>query len=145
MTRNSRHSSSMPARGVRVAEQLMHELAILIRAEVKDPRIGLITLTGVELTPDYAYATVFFTVLPSDPQTVTRSLEGLTRAAGFLRGRIGRIVRIHTTPELRFKHDSSVERGAEISALISKANAVRSADEISEAVPENVPDEPAQT
>ncbi len=146
MKHNSRHSSSMPARGVRVAEQLMHEIAVMIRAEVKDPRIGLITITGVDLTPDYAYATVYFTVLPSDDETVTRTTQGLQAASGFLRGQIGRRVRIHTTPELRFKHDPSVERGAEISSLISKANSVRAADSENDAVPvqtvpEAVPDE----
>jgi ribosome-binding factor A len=118
----------MPARGVRVAEQLMHELADFIRREVKDPRIGMITLTGVELTADYAVATVYYTVMPSDEQTLARSQEGLTRAAGFMRGQIGRKLRIHTTPDLRFKRDPSVERGVEMSALIDKANAVRGDD-----------------
>jgi ribosome-binding factor A len=154
MKTNSRHSSSMPARGTRVAEQLLHELAQLVRAEVKDPRVGLVTLTGVELTPDYAYATVYFTALPDDEASLARSLEGLRKAAGFLRSQIGRRVRIHTTPELRFKHDQSVARGAEMSVLIDAANARRSADEATETnetqsavsdsvpatVPESVPD-----
>ncbi len=71
-----------------MAEQLMHEIALLIRAEVKDPRIGLVTITGVDLTPDYAYASVYFTVLPSDEETLARSLEGLQRASGFFVGKL---------------------------------------------------------
>jgi ribosome-binding factor A len=120
VTRHSRAPAG--GRGVRVAEQIHHELAELIRAEVKDPRVGMVTLTGVELTPDYAYATVWFTVLPGDDETVATTLAGLRRAAGFLRSQIGRRVRIHTTPEIRFAHDTSVERGMAMSKLIDQAN-----------------------
>jgi ribosome-binding factor A len=132
VTRNSRHSSNLPARGVRVAELLQHELAQMIQMEVKDPRIGLVTLTGVELTADYAHATIYYTVLPDDEDSVKRSEEGLRRASGFMRGQIGRRVRIHTTPELHFKHDNSVARGAQMSALIDQASLVRSADDVPE-------------
>ena len=111
-----------------MAEQIHHELAEMIRGELKDPRIGMVTLTGVDLTADYAYATVHFTVLPSDAQTVATTIAGLKRAAGFLRGQLGRRVRIHTTPELRFVLDKSVEYGVEMSKLIDQANA-RQADE----------------
>lgn len=152
MSRSTRHSSSIPQRGVRVAEQLMQELAGMIRTEVKDPRVGFVTLTGVELTPDYAYANIYFTVLPDDPETVAKALQGLQRASGFLRSHIGRRVRIHTTPELRFKHDASVERGAHMAVLINQANARRAADADPEpaadnsAVPDtHIPDEPQRT
>lgn len=111
------------ARSVRVSEQVHHELADLVRAELKDPRVqGMVTITGVELTPDYAYATVYFSVLPDDEDTVAETLAGLRRAAGFLRGQLGRRVRIHTTPELRFVHDPSTERGIAMSKLIDEAN-----------------------
>jgi len=93
----------------------------MVRAEVKDPRIGMVTLTGVEVTPDYAYATVYFTVLPDDDETVARTRAGLARAAGFLRSQLGRRVRIHTTPELRFVHDRSTAHGMEMSQLIDEA------------------------
>ncbi len=109
-----------------MAEQIHHELAQLLAREVKDPRIGMVTLTAVEVTPDYAYATVHFTVLPSDDQTVQNTLAGLRRAAGFLRSQLGRRVRIHTTPEIRFVHDTSVERGVDLARLIDEANANRS-------------------
>jgi ribosome-binding factor A len=127
VTRHSRAPAG--GRGVRVAEQIHHELAELIRAEVKDPRVGMVTVTGVELTPDYAYATVWFTVLPSDDETVATTLAGLRRAAGFLRSQIGRRVRIHTTPEIRFAHDTSVERGMSMSKLIDEANERHADDE----------------
>ena len=123
-----RHQPGGSGRSVRVAEQVHQELAELIRAEVKDPRVGMVTLTGVELTPDYAYATVYFTVLPDDPETLGNTQAGLERAAGFLRGQLGRRVRIHTTPELRFVHDRSTVRGMEMSRLIDEA-VKRQADE----------------
>jgi ribosome-binding factor A len=122
------HRPGGASRSVRVAEQVHHELAELVRAEVKDPRIGMVTITGVALTPDYAYATVYFSVLPDDEATLAGTLAGLRRAAGFLRSQLGRRVRIHTTPELRFVHDPSVERGMAMSKLIDEANS-RHADD----------------
>jgi ribosome-binding factor A len=124
----NKHSRSGGERSVRVAEQIHHELAQMIAREVKDPRIGMVTLTTVDITPDYAYATIHFTVLPDDEATVARSLEGLRRSAGFMRSQLGRRVRIHTTPELRFVHDTSVGRGVNLSRLIDEAKA-RKADE----------------
>jgi ribosome-binding factor A len=130
----SRHSRSAGgsgpgARAVRVAEQVHHELAELISRELKDPRVGMVTLTSVDITPDYAYATVHFTVLPSDEQTIADSTAGLRRAAGFLKAQLFKRIRIHTTPELRFVHDRSVERGMDLSKLIDEANAQRAADD----------------
>jgi ribosome-binding factor A len=124
----TRHKPGGSGRGARVAEQIHHELAEMVRGELKDPRVGLVTLTGVDLTPDYAYATVWFSVLPDDPATLELTLQGLRRAAGFLRSQLGRRVRIHTTPELRFVHDPSVGRGASMSALIDAANSVQARD-----------------
>ena len=124
----NKHSRSGGERSVRVAEQIHHELAQMIAREVKDPRIGMVTLTTVDITPDYAYATIHYTVLPDDEATVARSLEGLRRSAGFMRSQLGRRVRIHTTPEQRFVHDTSVGRGVNLSRLIDEANA-RKADE----------------
>ena len=112
-----------------MTEQLHQELAEIIRAEVKDPRLGMVTVTSVDLTADYAYATVWFSVLPDDPETVASTLQGLRAAAGFIRSLIGRRVRIHTTPEIRFAHDRSTERGMALSQLIDKANALRSTDQ----------------
>lgn len=108
------------SRSSRVAEQVQRELAELIRLELKDPRVGLVTLTGVELTPDYAHAKVFYTTL-ADPSARQDIDTGLRRASGFLRRELGRRIRIHTLPELHFVFDESVERGDRLSRLIDAA------------------------
>lgn len=109
-------------RSDRVAEQIRRDLADLIRSELKDPRVGMISLTAVELTPDYAHAKVFFTTL--DTGHLDEVQHGLKRAAGFLRRELGRRIHIHTLPELHFVYDNSLERGASMSLLIDKAAAL---------------------
>jgi ribosome-binding factor A len=109
-------------RGDRVAEQVRRDLADLIRSELKDPRVGMISLTAVELTPDYAHAKVFFTTLNSEH--LPEIEQGLKRASGFLRRELGRRIHIHTLPELHFIYDNSLEYGASMSLLIGQANAV---------------------
>ena len=111
------------SRSSRVTEQIHRELSELIRL-VKDPRVShllpLVTVTDVEITPDYAHAKVFYTSLtPEDKRADIAA--GLKRCSGFLRRELGRRVRIHTTPELHFVYDSSVERGTYLSNLIDKA------------------------
>lgn len=108
------------SRSQRVAEQIRRELAELIRLEVKDPRVGFITLTDVEVTPDYAHAKVFFTSMTGE-EGLDEILRGLRRASGFLRRELGRRVRIHTLPELHFHYDASVERGSRLSRIIDDA------------------------
>lgn len=104
----------------RVVEQIRRELADLIRLEVKDPRVSMVTLTGVEITPDYAHAKVFYTTLA--PAEQREELDrGLKRSAGFLRRELGKRVRIHHTPELHFVYDASIERGTALSRLIDEA------------------------
>ena len=105
------------SRSQRVVEQIRRELAELIRLEVKDPRVGFITLTDVEITPDYAHAKVYFTSM-TGAADVPEIMQGLRRASGFLRRELGRRVRIHTTPELHFVYDRSVEEGSRLSKLI---------------------------
>lgn len=105
------------SRSQRVVEQIRRELAELIRLEVKDPRVGFITLTDVEITPDYAHAKVYFTSMTGETD-VPEILQGLRRATGFLRRELGRRVRIHTTPELHWHYDRSVEEGSRLSKLI---------------------------
>lgn len=105
------------SRSQRVTEQIRRELAELIRLEVKDPRVGFITLTDVEITPDYAHAKVFFTSMTGE-EGLDEILVGLRRASGFLRRELGKRVRIHTTPELHFHYDKSVEQGSRLSQLI---------------------------
>ncbi len=108
------------SRTLRVAEQIQRDLAELIRLEVKDPRVGMITLTGVEVTSDYAHAKVFFTLLGNAAQ-IAAATQGLNRAAGFLRRELGRRIKLRSIPELHFIHDESVERGARLSQLIDAA------------------------
>ena len=117
-----RNTTGSVNRGARVAELVHQELATLIRSEVKDPGLGMITLNSVDLAPDYAYATIFYTVLPDDDASVAATQAALERAARFLRGQLGRRIRIHTTPELRFVLDRSTLRGLELDRLISEAN-----------------------
>jgi ribosome-binding factor A len=123
-----KHSKSMPARGVRVADQIQRDLAEIIAFELKDPRIGMITISEVKLTPDYAHAKVFFTMLKDDAESVKNTLDGLTKAAGFMRNLLGKRLHIHTLPQLHFVHDKSTARGMEMSALIDEANKTRAAD-----------------
>jgi ribosome-binding factor A len=121
----AKHSTSIPGRGLRVADQIQRDLAELIAFEMKDPRVGMITITEVQVTPDYAHAKVFFTMLNDDPEAVQNTITGLRTAAGFLRGQLGRRLTIHAIPELHFVHDSSTARGIELSKLIDEANATR--------------------
>lgn len=107
-----------PGRGQRVAEQIARDLAEIIPLEVRDPRVGLVTITGCEITPDYAHARVFFTVIGSDP---AQCEAGLAAAAGMLRNKIFKKLRIHTVPTLHFVHDTSVERGFEMDRVINEA------------------------
>jgi ribosome-binding factor A len=104
----------------RVADQIQKELSGLLRTELKDPRVGMITLTGVEVSPDLAHAKVFFTTL-GDPEALARTEAGLKRAAGFLRVELSHRLKLRVTPEVRFVYDASVERGARLSKLIDDA------------------------
>jgi ribosome-binding factor A len=124
----AKHSKSIPGRGLRVADQIQKDLAVLIAMEVKDPRVGMVTLSEVQLTADYAHAKVFFTTLVDDPVAIQNTLNGLKKAAGFLRAQLGKRLYIHTLPELHFVHDTSTTRGAALSKLIDEANATRAAD-----------------
>ena len=110
-------------RSRRVAEQIQRSLSELIRREVKDPRLGPVTLNHVEVASDLAYAKVFYSVLGGarDPQLAQSILD---IAAGFLRGALGRSLGLRHAPEIRFLPDTVVEEGARLSALIS--NAVKS-------------------
>lgn len=106
-------------RSQKVGDQIQRELSDIIHRELRDPRVGMITLTSVDVSPDCAYATVYFTCL--DPAHVPEATAGLSRASGFLRSQIGKRIKIWTTPELRFVYDESVERGDRLSRLIDSA------------------------
>lgn len=104
----------------RVAEQIQRELATLIREEVKDPRLGMVSVSGVEVSRDMGHAKVYVSVL-GDEEITEASLEVLRHAAGFLRHELGRRMVIRSVPQLRFIHDRSLEQGARMSALIDEA------------------------
>jgi ribosome-binding factor A len=121
-----RKKSSTPNRGFRVADQIQRDLSELIARELKDPRVGMVTIQNVEVTPDYAHAKVFFSVLVGD---VEATAEALNQAAGFLRNGLFKRLHIHTVPTLHFVFDRTPERAADMNALIAKAVASRSKDE----------------
>lgn len=104
----------------RVAEQIQRELAELLRLEVKDPRVGMITLTDVEVTNDYAHAKVFFTLL-GDEARIKEALKGLQSAAGFLRSEVAHRMKLRVMPQLHFIHDTSIENGMRLDQLIEAA------------------------
>lgn len=108
------------SRATRIGDQIQRELADLIRFEVKDPRVGMATITAVEVAADYSHAKVYVTAL-GDRQQVEDSLEGLTRAAGFLRNELFRRLRLRVVPQLHFVYDESIERGMRLSSLIDEA------------------------
>jgi ribosome-binding factor A len=120
-----RHKRSVPNRGFRVADQIQRDLAELIR-ELKDPRVGMVTLHAVEVTADYAHAKVFFSLLLGDREACETALN---EAAGWLRNGLFKRLQIHTVPTLHFVFDRTTERAAELSALINQANATRAKDD----------------
>ena len=112
----------------RISEQIRRELAEVIRSELKDPRVGMISLTDVEVSPDYAHAKVYFSSMAGS-DTLDSVQAGLQQASGFLRSELGKRISIHMIPQLHFVFDDSLERGAELSKLISEAVAISDHDE----------------
>jgi ribosome-binding factor A len=123
----ARKPNSSAHRGFRVADQIQRDLSELIARELKDPRVGMVTLNAVEVTPDYAHAKVFFSLITGKPEEAT---EGLNAAAGFLRNGLFKRLQIHTVPTLHFIFDRTTERASDMNAFISKAVASRSKDEV---------------
>ena len=117
--------SSTPNRSYRVADQIQRDVAELIR-DLKDPRVGMVTINSVEITPDYAHAQVYFSVLVGDAEDCQ---AGLNEAAGFIRNGLFKRLQIHTVPTLHFHFDRTTERAADLSALINQANATRARDD----------------
>ncbi len=116
-------SSIMPRefpRTRRVGEQIQRELAALIRDDIKDPRLGMVSISAVQVTRDLSHAKVHVSVLGNEQQS-RESVDVLNRASGFLRHRLGKILHLRVIPELRFYLDLSLERGARMGALINKA------------------------
>lgn len=110
------------SRTQRVEDFLQRELATLIQFEVRDPRVGMVSITDVEVSRDLGHAKVYVTVLGKDNESdAAESVAALNNAAGFLRSQIARINNARVTPNLRFYFDNSVGRGRYLSGLIDKA------------------------
>jgi ribosome-binding factor A len=114
-----------PNRNVQIADQIQRDLSELLR-EVKDPRIGIVTIQSVELTPDYAHAKVYFTTLTGDAE---QTQVALNHAAGHLHNQLFKRLHIHTVPTLHFHFDKTIERAVEMSRLIDEANANRAKED----------------
>jgi ribosome-binding factor A len=110
--------STKPQRGQRVADQIQRDLAEMIQREIPTSRAGLITVSGVEVSPDYAHAKVYFTVLGAEPAVAAQVLND---RAGYFHSLLFKRLSIHTIPHLRFVHDTSVEKGFAIDKLITDA------------------------
>ncbi|MBP7131472.1 MAG: 30S ribosome-binding factor RbfA [Aquabacterium sp.] len=127
-----RHKKSTPNRSLRVNDQIQRDVADLIR-DLKDPRIStMITITHVEVTPDYAHAKVFFSLLVGDAAACE---EGLNEAAGYIRNGLFKRLQIHTVPTLHFHFDRTTERAAELNDLITRAVADKAKDDEGEGTP----------
>lgn len=108
-------------RSQRVAELLHQEISRMVQFELKDPRLGFVTITGVDVTADVQFAKVFFTVVGSDDdrKNTARALE---KSTGFIRRQLGRRLHMRTIPELSFRYDDSLERGNRIEQLLRELN-----------------------
>jgi ribosome-binding factor A len=110
------------ARTQRVADYLQRELAALIQHEVRDPRVGMVSITGVDVSRDLGHARVYYTMMGSDSsEDASESTEALNKAAGFLRSQLSRSSNMRSVPQLRFYFDSSVGRGRDLENLIKRA------------------------
>lgn len=119
----AKRSHAIPDRALRVADQIQRDVSEILFSEVKDPSIGLVTLTEVNVSPDYAQAKIYYTTLPDDAQTIEKTQQHLNRASGFIRAQLGKRLHIHTLPRLTFVYDKTVSQGQSLMQLIEKANA----------------------
>jgi ribosome-binding factor A len=107
-------------RAQRVGDQIQRELAELLRLHVKDPRIGMVTVTAVEVSPDLSHAKIFFTHLAGTEQSAT-AVEALQHTAGYLRSELAHRLKLYSVPQLHFAYDDSIESGLKLSKLIDDA------------------------
>jgi ribosome-binding factor A len=118
-----------PNRPNRVNEQIRRDLAELIPREVKDPRVGMVTVMSVEVTPDYAHAKIYVSSLLDGTEAKVASVAALNEASGYLHHLLFKRLHIHTVPKLKFLLDESGVRGLDLSLLIDRAVATRAEDE----------------
>ena len=118
----AKRNRSIPGRTLRVADQIQRDLSEIIFSELKDPNVGMITITEVKVTPDYANAKIYYTMLDDSAENVERTQDSLRRASGFLRNHLGKRLHIHTLPSLAFVYDNSISDSMALMSLIDKAN-----------------------
>ncbi|MGO4998261.1 30S ribosome-binding factor RbfA [Oceanisphaera sp. W20_SRM_FM3] len=107
------------SRSRRVGQELQREIALILQREIKDDRLRLITVSGVELSKDLSSAKVFVTFLDNDPENIVQGMRVLKDASGFIRSQVGKAMRLRITPDLRFTYDQSLVEGMRISTLVS--------------------------
>lgn len=112
------HARRGYTRSDRVKEQMMRDLAQLLAQGTKDPEMGFVTLTDIDLSRDYSHATIYYTVLEEEKREKTH--QALHRARGFLRSELARLLPIYRTPELKFVFDESIERGLAMDKLLAQ-------------------------
>lgn len=105
-------------RNTRIASQMQKELALLLQREMKDPRLGFVTVNEVEVTKDLAVAKVYVTVMNADSDKIVRNLEILNDAAAHLRREVGKRIRMRSVPELRFYYDEALDAGMRMDAIL---------------------------
>lgn len=111
------------SRTSRIGDQLQKELAAIVQFEVKDPRLGIVTINEVRVAKDLGYADIYYTVLgvDDDPKKLAENQAALESASGFMRRRVSQEIKLRVMPQLRFHYDESVVNGAKMSALIDEA------------------------
>lgn len=109
----------MSYRSHRLTQELKHEISLIIAQEVRDPRIGLLTVTEVEVSPDLRYARIYVSVLGS-PEEKKQTLDALASAGSFIRRQVGARIKLRHTPELTFAYDESIEQGDRMMQLIEE-------------------------
>jgi ribosome-binding factor A len=117
-----RHHSRGFSRTERIADQIQRDLAMLLQREIKDPRVGLPTISGVKVSKDLAYADVYITFMAiNEPDKVKQALAVLENASGMLRSLLSKSIKLRVMPRLRFHYDETIVEGPRISALINAA------------------------
>lgn len=107
----------MSSRHLRLAEEIKREVSVIVANEMKDPRLGMITITDVEVSNDLSWAKVYFSTL-GDEEEREKNLEALNKAKGFIRSELAKRIKVRHTPEISFKYDPSLEQGAKMDALL---------------------------
>lgn len=123
-------------RSERVAQEIRDEVALMIGRELKDPRIGFVTVTRVDLTPDLRYARVYVSVL-GDKDQQKKTLQGLKQATGFVRREVGRRLRMRLTPEVQFLFDKGLDATDRVARLLEEVNASPKSQDQPEPEPED--------